>query len=157
MSPIRDDLSQVNSTLRRNPNGTKRRKGEASFQSILSAIHGWWLGVKRCLSTRAHTSNMWHFITHCSNSSLNTGGEEHTQKPVHFVQSCSSLNPTSTELPCASAPPTLQWINAFPCSARPVSKSLSPPCPRPTSSTKFRTSLAHTKFLPCWADDSNIY
>lgn len=84
------------------------REGKGRHPSIDSISHSWLMtGSKEMSQQESPRIQYVTFITHCSNSSLNTGGEKHTQKSVHFVQSCSSLNPTSTELLCASAPPTL--------------------------------------------------
>lgn len=57
----------------------------------------------------------------------------------------------------ASAPslPTLQWINAFPCSSRPVFKSFLLPSINPHLFHRFRMSLVHMEFLPYWAIESN--
>ena len=158
---MRDDLSQVSSTLRRNPNGRKRRKGEAPFQSILSATHGYWSGAKRHLSRRAHTSDIWHLL-HTTPTPLWTHRVKNKHINLYILYSHAHLwvpPPPNSCVPLhmcsASAPPTLQWTNAFPCSAQPVSKSLPALSIRPTSSAKFRTSPAHTKFLPPWAVQSN--
>lgn len=94
ISSIEVDLSQVSSTLRENPNGTQRKEEDALPASFTS--HSWLLtGVKRCLSRRAHTSSV-TFITHHSNSSLNTQDRNKQYESMHFVQSCSSLSPVTT-------------------------------------------------------------
>lgn len=108
---------------------------KAPFKSILSATHGYWLGMKGCLR-RAHTSIRCHWLHSTPAPVWTTQGKNKQHESLCAVQSCSSLSSTSTRPMCASAHPpasalpTLQCINAFPCSSWPVSESLPPTKPK---------------------------